>query len=72
MKRGEVKHEGDLMKSKEVVRILVGRVPKEVLRLTTIRKKRVSLKEEVEHHGIDLESGEWPQPGRDGEEENLS
>ena len=28
LKKGEVKHEGDLMKSKEVVRILVERVPK--------------------------------------------
>ena len=32
----------------------------------------MSFKEEVEHLGLDQESGEWPQPGRDGEEENLS
>ena len=32
----------------------------------------MSFKEEVEHLGLDQESGEWPQPGRNGEEENLS
>ena len=32
----------------------------------------MSLKEEVEHLGLDQESGEWPTPERDGEEENLS
>ena len=32
----------------------------------------MSFKEEDKHLGLDQESGEWPQPGRDGEEENLS
>ena len=41
LKRWEVKHDGDLMKSKEVVRTLVERIPEKVLRRTTIRKKRV-------------------------------
>ena len=72
LKIRELKHDGDLMKSKEVVRTLVERIPEEVLRRTTIRNKRVTLKEEVEHLGLDQESGEWPQRGRDGEEENLS
>ena len=72
LKRGELKPDGHLMKSKEVVRTLVERIPEEVLRRTTIRKQIVSFKEEVEHLGIYQESGEWPQPGRDGEEENLS
>ena len=72
LKRGELKHDGDLMKSKEVVRTLVERIPEEVLRQTTIRNKRVTFKEVVEHLGLDQESGEWPQTGRNGEEENLS
>ena len=77
LKRGEVKHDGDLMKSRdpesrEVVRTLVERIPEEVLRRTTIRNKRVSFMEEIEHLGLDQESGEWPQPGRNGEEDNLS
>ena len=77
LKRGEVKHDGVLMKSREpesreVVRTIVERVPEEVLRRTTIRNKRVSFKEEVEHRGLDQESGEWTQPEIDGEEQNLS
>ena len=60
------------MKSKEVVRTLVERIPEEVLRRTTIRNKRVTFKEAVEHLGPDQESGQWPEQGRDGEEENLS
>ena len=36
LKKGELKHEGDLMKSKEVVRTLIERIPEEVLRRTTI------------------------------------
>ena len=60
------------MKSKEVVRTLVERIPEEVLRRTTIRNKRVTFKKEIEDLGPDQESGEWPQRGRDGEGENLS
>ena len=72
-----MKHDADLMKSREpvnreVVRTLVERIPEQVLRRTTRTNKRVSFKEEVEHLGLDQESGEWPQPGRDGEEENFS
>ena len=44
----------------------------EVLRRTTIRRKRVSIKEEAEHLGLYQESGEWPKPERDVEEEKLS
>ena len=49
LKRGELKHDGDLIKSKEVVRPLNERIPEEVLRRTTIRNKRVTFKEEGEH-----------------------
>ena len=49
LKRGELKHDGDLIKSKEVVRTLIERIPEEVLRRTTIRNKRVTFKEEGEH-----------------------
>ena len=72
LKRGELKHDGDLMKSKEVVRALVERIPEELLRRTTIRNKRVTFKEEVEHLGPDQESVEWPPRGRDGEKEKMS
>ena len=63
LKRGEVKYDGDTIKgrepeNKEVVRTIVERITEEVLRRTTIRKKRVSFKEEVEHRGLDQESGE--------------
>ena len=60
------------MKSTEVVRTILERIPEEVLRRTTIRNKRVTFKEEVEHLALDQESGDWPQRGRDGEEKNLS
>ena len=43
-----------------------------ILRRTTLRRKRVSFKEGVEHLRLDQESGEWPKPERDGEEESLS
>ena len=32
----------------------------------------MTFKEEVKHLGLDQESGEWPQRGRDSKEENLS
>ena len=65
-KRGELKQDRDLIKSKEVVRTLVEKIPEEVLRRKAIRNKRVTFKEEFEHLGPDQESGEWPQRGRDG------
>ena len=37
LKRGELKHDRDLMQSKEVARTLVERIQEEVLRRTTIR-----------------------------------
>ena len=40
LKRGEVKHDYDLMKSKEVVRTLVERIPEEVFMRTTIRTRQ--------------------------------
>ena len=75
-KRGQVTHGEDLMKnrepkSKEVVRTLVQRIPEEILRRRTIRRKIVSFKEEDEHLGLDQESGVWPKPEKDGEEKNF-
>ena len=58
--------------NKEVVRSLVERIPENILRRTTLRKKRVSFKEEVEHLGLDQKSGEWQPPERDSKEEKLS
>ena len=76
MKREET-HDGNSMKArkpgkKEVVRSQVERIPEDILRRTTLRRKRVPFKEEIEHLGLDQESGEWQPPERDGEEENLS
>ena len=56
----------------EVVRSLVERISEDILRRKTLRRKRVSFNEEVEHLGLHQESGGWPTPERDGEEENLS
>ena len=58
--------------NKEVVRTLVEKIPEDILRRTKLQKKNVSFKEEVEHLGLDQESGEWPKPEGDVEEENLS
>ena len=44
----------------------------DILRRTTLRRKRVSFKEEVEHLGLDQKYGEWQPPEGDGEEENFS
>ena len=57
---------------KEVVRSQVERIPEDKLRRTTLRRKRSPFKEEIEHLGLNQESGEWQPPERDGEEENLS
>ena len=77
MSRGEVTHDGDSMEAgepekREVVRALVEKTPEDILRRTTLRKKRVSFKEEIEDLGQNHQSWEWPTPKRDGEEENLS
>ena len=55
------------LENKEVVRILL----EKILRRTTLRKKRVSFKEEIEDLGLDQQSGEWLTPERDIEEESL-
>ena len=49
--------------NREVVRTLVERIPEQVLRRTVIRNKRALFKEEVEHLGLDQDSG-----GRNQEE----
>ena len=58
--------------NKEVVRRLVENIPEDILRQTTLRRKKVSLKEEVEQLGLDQESGEWLPQEKEGEEEKSS
>ena len=45
--------------SKEVVRTLVAKIRGEILLQTTLRKKKVSFKEDAEEFRAGLESGEW-------------
>ena len=64
LKRGEVTHGEDSMKtkdpeSKDVVRTLVEKIPEAILKRTTLRRKRMSFKEEAEYLGLDQESCEW-------------
>ena len=65
LKRGEAAHGKDSMIGKqpdykEIERTLVEKIPEDILRRNTFRKKKVSFKEEAEHLGLDQESGEWP------------
>ena len=55
-----------------MVRTLIEKIPEGILRRTTLRRKNVSFKEEVEDLGLDQESGEWPKQKGDDEEENFS
>ena len=57
---------------KEVVQSLVEKIPKEILRQTIVRKKKVSFKEDAEHLGLGQEAGEWSTSEEDAEEEKLS
>ena len=61
---------GDLG-SKEVVRTLVEKIPEETLEETTLRRKRVSFKEDAEEFGLAQESGKWLSNQKEGGEENL-
>ena len=77
MRREEVSRDRDSMKHrereyKEVVRTVVHKIPEYILRRTMLRRKKVSLKEEVEVLGLGQQYGGRPQQERDGEEENLS
>ena len=77
LKRGEPAHgedsmTGEQLEDKEVVRTLVEKIPEDILRRTTFRKKKVSFREEDEHLRLDQESGEWPKTEGDSEEENFS
>ena len=58
--------------SKKVVRTLAKKIPEDILRRTTFRKKKVTFKEEAKHLGPDQLSGEWSKTEGDSEEENLS
>ena len=51
---------------------MVEKIPEDILRRTMLRREKVTFKEEVECLALDQESGEWPTPESDGEEENLS
>ena len=53
---------------KENERTLVEKIPEDILRRTTFRKKKVSFKEEAEHLRLDQESEEWPKTEWDSEE----
>ena len=77
MKRGEAAHgEGSTIgkqpDDKEVLRTLVEKIPDDILRQTTFRKKKVTFKKEAEQLGPDQESGEWSKSEVDSEEENFS
>ena len=77
LRRGQPAHGEYSMKVKQPdykkgMRTLVEKIPEDILRRTTFRKKKVSFKEEAEHNGLDQESGEWPKTKADGEEEKLS
>ena len=62
---------GDLG-SKEVVRTLVEKITEEILKETTLRRKRVSFKEEAEEFGLAQESGKWLSNQMEDRKENLS
>ena len=57
---------------KEVERTLVEKIPEDILRQTTVGKKKVTFKKEAEHLGPDQESEEWSKSEKDSEEENFS
>ena len=48
---------GSITDSKEVVRSLVEKIPDKILEQTKVRDKKVTFREEVEHLGLDQESG---------------
>ena len=50
---------GSVTDSKDVVRLLVDKIPENILEQTKVRKKKVTFKEGTEHLGLDQESGEW-------------
>ena len=61
LKRGEAAQGKDSTikqpDGKEVGRTLVEKIPEDILRQTTLRKKKVTFKKEAEHLGPDQESG---------------
>ena len=61
LKRGEAAQGKDSTirqpDGKEVVRTLVEKIPEDILRQTTLRKKKVTFKKKAEHLGPDQESG---------------
>ena len=58
--------------NKEVVRTLVEKISEDILKQTTLRRKLVSFKEEVDDLGLDQESGEWLTQEKEVQEQNLS
>ena len=57
---------------KEIVRTLVEKIPEDILRQTTLRKKKVTFKNETEHLEPDQESGECSKSEGNSEEEISS
>ena len=76
LKRNETGGGEDFLKEKsagkEVVQSLVDKIPDDIPERTRVRKKKVALREEAEHLGLEQESGEWPTVEEDAEEEKLS
>ena len=54
------------------MRTLVEKIPEDILRQTTFRKKKVTFKKEAEYLGPDQESLQWSKSEADSGEENLS
>ena len=55
-----------------MVQTLVENIPENILKQTTLRRKKVSFKEKVEDLGLDQASVEWLSQEKEGEEETLS
>ena len=56
---------------KKVVQTLVEKIPEDIPRQTTFRKRKVRFKKKAEHQGPDQESGEWSKSEGDSGEENF-
>ena len=50
---------GSVTDGKDVVRLVVDKIPESILEQTQVRKNKVEFKEEAEHLGLGQESGEW-------------
>ena len=55
--------------TKKIVRTLVEKIPEDIPKWKTFRKKEVTFKKEADHLRPDQESGEWSKSEGDSEEE---